>query len=60
VIEEMYRSERETDCYVTYVMVRPKKMAVFTDVKFAIPYHNHASTNFLLDFGATFSFPAMK
>jgi len=41
-------------------MVRPKKMAVFTDVKFAIPYHNHASTNFLLDFGATFSFPAMK
>jgi hypothetical protein len=41
-------------------MVRPKKMAVFTDVKFTIPYHNHASTNFLLDFGATFSFPAMK
>ena len=75
VIEEMYRSKGVTDCDMTYVMAGSRKcqyslneICFFREQEGLMPlldwmnvsYHNHASSNVLLDFAATFSLPAIN
>lgn len=59
VIEEMYRSKGVIDCDMTYVWLALENVSIHW-MKFAISYHNHASSNVLLDFAASFSLPAIN